>query len=211
MGEVSSATSHWEFQDFWSLILKVHRAMALTCLSPETQLRGCQVIRNLSLLRSERHKVGWDYSRYSISLPLQVEMEEPWNEWRVECTPNWSGHSVGSQQGASKLEGHPGSIQRAMANHRSNVDIQGVGLQVLDILCPPGWTRNRLSADRLDWQHDAIGIHTRSLPSLVEVRVRHTVAPILDSTWGTAQPRMSVWVPLDGTINDIIWRPLATS
>jgi len=24
---------------------------------------------------------------------------------------------------------------------------------VLDMLCPPGWTRNGLSTDRLDWQH----------------------------------------------------------
>jgi len=91
--------------------------MTLTLLSPETQLRACQVIRNLSLVRSERHTGGWDYSSYSITLPFQVEMEEPQNEWRVEYTPNWSRHPVGSQQGAYKLEGHLASIQRAMTNH----------------------------------------------------------------------------------------------
>ena len=98
-----------------------------------------------------------------------------------------------------------------MANHLLNVDMKEVGLQVLDMPCPPRWTQNGLSTDRLDWQHNATGIHTRKLPSLLEVRDSHTAAPIPDSTWGTAQPRMSVWVPLDGTIHDIIWMALGDS
>jgi len=50
-GDTANATSHWECQDSWSSILKVHRAMALTLLSPKAQLLGFQVIRNLTLRR----------------------------------------------------------------------------------------------------------------------------------------------------------------
>ena len=102
------------------------------------------------------------------------------------------------------MEGHLGKIQRAMVKYRSNADIQGLGLQVLDILCPPGWIRSGLSADRLDWQHAEAGIYTTSLRNLAEVRARYIATPSLDCPWVAARPTTSVWIPLDSTMHDVI-------
>jgi len=202
--KAASSRRFEECQDTWDSILRVHRAMAQALLSIKVQIKGFQVIRNLSLLRAKEHEGGWDYSHHSISLTSSPRREGPRKEWMLACTPIWNHRSRGPKGGAYNLEGYLGGLQRAMWKYWSDTDIQRLGLQVLDILCPPGWIRGRLSANGRNCQHVETGICSTLFPNLVEVHITYITTPGPGCSRAAAQPMTSFWIPLDGTLDDVL-------
>jgi len=107
---------------------------------------------------------------------------------------------------AAVLEGHTQAISRISRVVTANEDTVYLSLSLLNIMCPPGWIRDREATDDIPrWIHELTGAGPWDFPNLMEfvVTTMHgqPLQPNKKDEWGCTA---KIWAPINCTMETLL-------
>jgi len=108
---------------------------------------------------------------------------------------------------AAVLEGHTQAISRASRDQTADYQIICLSLSLLDMICPPGWIRDKEAAgDMPRWTHQRTGAGQWDFPNLMKLGTTiMSGQPMQSSTMEDWSNKATAsWVPINSNVDTLL-------